>query len=71
MESIAVALAIMTGGFAAIGVGIATAKAAEAVSRQPEASGKIMQIALIGMAMAEAMGIFGFLMSFLLYSKLA
>ena len=50
MESIAVALAIMTGGFAAIGVGIATAKAAEAVSRQPEASGKIMQIALIGMA---------------------
>ncbi|MEI6132165.1 MAG: ATP F0F1 synthase subunit C [Bacillota bacterium] len=70
MGAIAVAIAIIAGGFAAIGVGIATAGAAQAVSRQPEASGKIIQIALIGMAMAEAMGILGFLMSFLLYGKL-
>jgi len=70
MESIAVAIAVLTGGFSAIGVGIATAKAAEAISRQPEASGKIQGIALIGMAMAEATAIFGLLIAFLLFGKL-
>lgn len=41
----------------AIGVGLIGQKAAEAVGRNPGASGKILVQAIIGMALAEGLGI--------------
>jgi F-type H+-transporting ATPase subunit c len=42
---------------AALGVGMIGNKAAEAVGRNPGASGKILVQAIIGMALAEGLGI--------------
>jgi F-type H+-transporting ATPase subunit c len=42
---------------AAIGVALIGTKAAEAVGRNPGASGKILVQAIIGMALAEGLGI--------------
>jgi F-type H+-transporting ATPase subunit c len=42
---------------AAIGVGLIGFKAAEAVGRNPGASGKILVQSIIGMALAEGLGI--------------
>ena len=41
MLAIGAAIAVLTGSGAGIGIGYATAKATEAVARQPEADGKI------------------------------
>ncbi|KNY28513.1 ATP synthase F0 subunit C [Pseudobacteroides cellulosolvens] len=68
--AIAAGLAVMTGLGAGVGIGIATSKAAEAVSRQPEASGKIMSITLTGLALAEATAIYGLLIAILLFTKI-
>lgn len=45
---------------AAIGVGLAASKAAEAVGRNPGAFGKVFTTALIGMALAEGLAILAF-----------
>jgi len=50
---------------AGIGVGLVGAKAAEAVGRNPGASGKVMTIALLGMAFAEAIAIYALVVIFL------
>ncbi|HLP26243.1 MAG TPA: ATP synthase F0 subunit C [Acidobacteriota bacterium] len=42
---------------AALGVGMIGTKAAESVGRNPGASGKILVQAIIGMALAEGLGI--------------
>ena len=42
---------------AGLGVGLIGQKAAEAVGRNPGASGKILVQAIIGMALAEGLGI--------------
>jgi F-type H+-transporting ATPase subunit c len=42
---------------AALGVGLIGQKAAEAVGRNPAASGKILVQAILGMALAEGLGI--------------
>jgi F-type H+-transporting ATPase subunit c len=42
---------------AAIGVGMAAAKASEAIGRNPGAFGKVFTTALIGMALAEGLAI--------------
>ncbi len=68
--AIASGIAVLTGFGAGIGIGIGTSKAAEAVSRQPEASGKIMTITIFGLALAEATAIYGLLIAILLYLKL-
>ncbi len=39
---------------------IATGKAVDAVARQPEASGKINSILLLGLALTESTAIYGF-----------
>jgi F-type H+-transporting ATPase subunit c len=44
---------------APLGVGLIGMKAAEAVGRNPGASGKILVQAIIGMALAEGLGILG------------
>ncbi|ABK62505.1 ATP synthase F0 subunit C [Clostridium botulinum] len=53
-----------------IGTGNATAKAVEGVSRQPEASGKILSTMIIGSALSEATAIYGFLIAILLVLKI-
>ena len=46
-------IAALTGIGGGIGIGIATGKATEAISRQPEASGKIQTNLLLGAALAR------------------
>ncbi len=57
------ALGVIGGG---IGTGIAAGKAAEGISKQPEASGKIMSAMIVGGALSEATAIYGFLIGLLL-----
>ena len=61
------ALACLGGG---IGIGIATAKATDAVARQPEANSKIMTMLLLGGALAEATAIYGFVIGILIIMML-
>ena len=56
-------IAALTGIGAGIGIGIATGKAAEAISRQPEAESKNL---LLGAALAEGTAIFGFVVALLI-----
>ena len=64
--AIGAGLAVFTGMGAGIGMGIATSKACEAVARQPEATGKINQVLLIGLALAESTAIYGFVISIIM-----
>lgn len=64
--AIAAAIAVFTGIGAGIGICFATSKAAEAIARQPEASGKIMSVTLLGTALAEATAIYGFVIAIIL-----
>ncbi|KLE17021.1 ATP synthase F0 subunit C [Clostridium sp. C8] len=66
MRALAAAIAVLVGIGAAIGIGNATAKAVEGISRQPEASGKITTALMLGAAFAEATAIYGLLVSILL-----
>ncbi len=49
-----------------IGIGGATGKAIEGISRQPEAQGAILRTLLVGAALAETTGIFAFIISIML-----
>jgi F-type H+-transporting ATPase subunit c len=62
-------IAVLTGFGTAIGQGMAAAKAVEAVSRQPEAMGKITSTMLIGQAVAETTGLYGLIIAFILTTK--
>ncbi|MBE3591939.1 MAG: ATP synthase F0 subunit C [Thermoanaerobacter sp.] len=66
LVAIAAAIAALTGMGAGIGISIATGKAVEAVARQPEAGGRIMQLLLLGGALAEATAIYGLLVAIML-----
>jgi F-type H+-transporting ATPase subunit c len=67
---IGAAMAVLVGLGAGIGIGVATGKAVEAIARQPEASGKINGAFLLGIALAEATAIYGFVVALLiLFSK--
>ncbi|MEW8955898.1 ATP synthase F0 subunit C [Clostridium sp.] len=66
MSALAAGLAVLTGIGAGIGIGNATGKAVEGISRQPEASGKITSALIIGAGFAEATAIYGLLVSILL-----
>ena len=63
---IAAGIAVLTGIGAGLGIGIATSKAVEAIARQPEASGDINKALLLGIALAEATAIYGFVVALLL-----
>jgi F-type H+-transporting ATPase subunit c len=63
---IAAGIAVFTGVGAGIGIGLATGKAAEGISRQPEASGKIMTQTILGSALAEATAIYGFVVALII-----
>ena len=66
MLAIGAAIAVFTGIGAGIGIGYATAKATEAVARQPEADGTITKLLVLGCALAEATAIYGFVVGLLL-----
>lgn len=50
---------------AGIGVGLVGLGATQAVGRNPSAFGNILTIGIIGMALAEAIAIYGLVMAFL------
>ncbi|GKX64942.1 ATP synthase F0 subunit C [Inconstantimicrobium mannanitabidum] len=70
MIALGAGIAVLTGFGAGIGLGIATGKAVEGVSRQPEASGKITSTLLIGGALAEGTAIYGLVIAIMLFAKL-
>ena len=57
LTAIAAGLAALSGIGAGVGIGIATGKATEAIARQPEASGKIQSLFVLGAGLAEATAI--------------
>ncbi len=62
---LAKALAIGLGAIGpGLGIGFIGAKAAEAVGRNPEASGKVLVTMLIGAAFAEAIAIYALVIAF-------
>ena len=63
------AIAVFTAVGAAIGIGIAAGKGAEAISRQPEKEKSIRSLAFLGMVLAEACAIYGLLIALLLFTK--
>lgn len=69
MNGIGAALALLPAMGAGIMMGFATSKAVESVARQPEASGKINSILLLGLALAESTAIYGFVISLILSTK--
>lgn len=69
MAAIGAGIAMLAALGAGLGMGIATGKAAEAVARQPEASGKINSILLLGCALAESTAIYAFVVALILASK--
>ncbi|HBU11761.1 MAG TPA: ATP synthase F0 subunit C [Clostridiales bacterium] len=66
LTAIGAGIAVLTGLGAGVGMGIATSKACEAVARQPEATSKIQQVLLIGLALAESTAIYGFVIAILM-----
>ena len=66
LTAIGAAIAALTVIGAGIGIGIATAKAVDAVARQPEADSKITKLLILGCALAEATAIYGFVIAVLI-----
>ena len=66
----ALAIGISTLG-PAIGEGLAASKALEGMARQPEVMGDLRTNMLISLAMMEALSIFGLVISFMLFGKIA
>lgn len=64
--AIGAGIAVLTGIGAGISIGIATAKAVDAIARQPEAEGKISKTLLLGAALAEATAIYGLVVAVLI-----
>lgn len=65
--AIGAGLAMIAGIGPGIGEGYAAGKACEAVARQPEAQGTVMKQMIIGCAIAESTGIYGFVIALLLF----
>lgn len=64
----AIAIALSTIG-PAIGQGLASKGAMDAISRQPEKSGEIRSTLIIALALMEALAIYGLLIAFMLIGK--
>ena len=66
-SNLAAGLAIGLGAIGpGIGIGIAVSKAMEAMGRNPEAAGQIQTSMIIGVAFAEAIGIYALLIAIIL-----
>ncbi len=64
--AIGAGLALIAGIGPGIGEGNAVAKALEAIGRQPESKGDVTSTMLLGVALAETTGIYGFVTGLLL-----
>ena len=69
MTAFAAALALLPAMGAGILMGFATSKAVDATARQPEASGKINSILLLGLALTESTAIYSFVIALILAVK--
>jgi len=69
MFAIGAGIAVLTGLGAGIGIGLATSGFMNAISRQPEASNKMTPMFLIGIALAEATAIYGFVVAVMLITS--
>jgi F-type H+-transporting ATPase subunit c len=69
MVAIGAGIAVFTGIGAGIGIGLATKGLMEAISRQPEAANKMTPMFIIGVALAEATAIYGFVVAILLITS--
>ena len=69
--AIGAGIAVFTGAGAGIGIGVATSGFLQAISRQPEATGKMTPWFFVGLALAEATAIYGFVISLLLFTKIS
>jgi F-type H+-transporting ATPase subunit c len=69
--AIGAAIAVLVAASAALSEGFATAKAVEAVGRQPEARKEILSTLIIGNAITESNSIYGLLISLLIIFVLA
>ncbi|SCG81859.1 hypothetical protein DW1_0238 [Proteiniborus sp. DW1] len=65
-SAIGAGLALIAGIGPGVGQGYAAGKACEAVGRQPEAKGDIIQTMLLGQAVAETTGIYGLVIGIIL-----
>lgn len=68
--AIGAGIAILTCLGAGIGLGVASYGVAQGISRNPEASSRIMTYALIFATLAEVTAIFGFVISIILTGKI-
>ncbi len=67
IRTLAAALAIGLGALGpGLGIGMLAAKAMEAIGRNPEARGPIQQNMILGLAFAEAIAIYSFLMALII-----
>lgn len=64
--AIGAGLSLIAGIGPGIGEGYAVGKTCEAIGRQPEAKGSLTSTMLLGCAIAETTGIYGFVMGLLL-----
>ena len=69
ITALGVAIAIFTGLGCGLGMGLATGKACEAIARQPEASGKIQSVFMLGLVFTESIAIYGLLVAILILFK--
>ncbi len=69
MNAIGAGIAMLAALGAGLGMGLATGKAVESVARQPEASGKINSLLLLGCALAESTAIYAFVVALILAAK--
>ena len=65
-SAIGAGLAMIAGIGPGIGEGYAVGKACEAIGRQPEVKGEVQSTMLLGCAVAETTGIYGFIVALLL-----
>lgn len=66
LRYIGAGLAVFTGFAAALGEGNVAAHALDAMARQPEISGKLTTTMIIGQAISETTGIYGFITAILI-----
>ena len=66
MSALGAGIAMVAGIGPGIGQGFAAGKAVEAVGRQPEAKNDIIQVMLIGCAVAETTGIYALVIAIIL-----
>ena len=66
METLAVALCLLPATLCGLAQGLATFKAVDAVARQPEASGKITSVLVMGLALTETSSIYGFVVALIM-----